>query len=173
MQWLFLVLFSRKRRNEKGVFKKILAVNRPLGKESWEYSSRDHYRDSIIVGKSVLVGRTITPTNATNKSVTWTSSNTAVALVNNDATITASINGFSSQAVVTVTTIPSSYSTRLSGLAKSLSVMTGDIITAEVYAKYIDTNSNNWNAVLTNLMATILNGTAPVGTFVDVAQQEA
>ena len=70
--------------------------------------------------------------------------------------------------------IPGSYSTRLNGtanekygLAKSLSVMPGDVITTEVYAKYVDTNSNNWNAALSNLMSTIAAGTAPAGTFVD------
>jgi hypothetical protein len=36
MRWLFLVSFSQKHRNEKGLFKKILASDRPLGKESWE-----------------------------------------------------------------------------------------------------------------------------------------
>jgi hypothetical protein len=36
VRWLFLVLFSQKHRNEKGLFKKILAVDRPLGKEAWE-----------------------------------------------------------------------------------------------------------------------------------------
>lgn len=139
---------------------------------------------SVYVGKSVQVSRTITPANATNRSVTWTSSNPSIAMVNNDgwitgiapgtATITASLAGFSAQATVTVSKIPSSYSARLNGtanekygLAKSIAVMPGDLITAEVYAKYVDTNTNNWNAVLNNLMATIANSTAPAGTFVD------
>jgi RHS repeat-associated protein len=41
------------------------------------------------------------------------------------------------------------------GLAKSLSVMPGDTVSMEVYAKYVDTNSNNWNTALTNLMGQI------------------
>jgi hypothetical protein len=32
------------------------------------------------------------------------------------------------------------------GLARSISVMPGDVINAEVYAKYVDPNSGNWNA---------------------------
>lgn len=139
---------------------------------------------TVYMGRSVQVLRTITPANATNRSVTWTSSNPSIAMVNNDgwitgiapgsATITASLAGFSSQATVTVSKIPSSYSTRLNGtahekygLGKSIAVLPGDVITAEVYAKYVDSNTNNWNAVLSNLMATIANGTAPAGTFID------
>jgi Leucine-rich repeat (LRR) protein len=58
------------------------------------------------------------------------------------------------------------YSQRLSGsanekigLAKSLSVMPGDVINAEVYAKYVDPNSNNWTAAMTQIMSYIT-GTA-------------
>jgi len=66
------------------------------------------------------------------------------------------------------------YSTRLNGsanertgLAKSLSVMPGDTVKAEVHAKYLDTNSSNWTTALNNLITSIANSTAPVGTFVD------
>ncbi|MEO7695520.1 MAG: Ig-like domain-containing protein, partial [Chryseolinea sp.] len=80
---------------------------------------------SVVIGKSAQMSRTISPANASNKNVLWTSSNTSVALVNGDgwvtgvsigtATITATINGFSSQATVNITNTPSSYSTRLNG----------------------------------------------------------
>lgn len=53
------------------------------------------------------------------------------------------------------------------GLAKSLSVMPGDTIRAEVFAKYIDTNRSNWTNTLSNLITSIAMGTAPVGTLVD------
>jgi RHS repeat-associated protein len=66
------------------------------------------------------------------------------------------------------------YSTRLNGsaneragLARSISVMVGDTIKAEVYAKYLDTNSSNWTTALNSLITSIANGTAPAGTFVD------
>ncbi|MFD0998701.1 RHS repeat-associated core domain-containing protein [Ohtaekwangia kribbensis] len=67
------------------------------------------------------------------------------------------------------------YSTRLNGtasertgLARSLSVMPGDVVKAEVYAKYLDTNTANWSTAVTNLIASIANGTAATsGTYVD------
>jgi RHS repeat-associated protein len=67
------------------------------------------------------------------------------------------------------------YSTRLNGtasertgLAKSLSVMPGDVIKAAVYAKYLDTNSANWSAAVSNLITSIANGTAATaGTYID------
>jgi hypothetical protein len=67
------------------------------------------------------------------------------------------------------------YATRLTGgntnaiygLAKSISVMPGDVIRTEVFAKYIDTNNGNWTAALTDLMTSIANGTAPAGTVID------
>ena len=68
------------------------------------------------------------------------------------------------------------YSTRLTGgttnavngLAKSLSVMPGDKVDVEVFAKYLDPNSNNWSAALANFMASIAaGGGAPAGTIID------
>ncbi len=68
------------------------------------------------------------------------------------------------------------YSTRLTGgttnavngLAKSLSVMPGDKVDVEVFAKYLDPNSNNWSAALANFMTSIAaGGGAPVGTIID------
>jgi RHS repeat-associated protein len=48
------------------------------------------------------------------------------------------------------------------GLAKSLSVMPGDKINIEVYAKYVDPNSTNWTGVLPTLMSQIAANTAGV-----------
>jgi RHS repeat-associated protein len=48
------------------------------------------------------------------------------------------------------------------GLAKSLSVMPGDVINAEVYAKYVDPVTSNWTGALTTLMAQIAANTAGV-----------
>ncbi|MEO5978173.1 MAG: Ig-like domain-containing protein [Chryseolinea sp.] len=39
---------------------------------------------NVLIGKSAQLSRTISPANASNKSVSWVSSNPAVALVNND-----------------------------------------------------------------------------------------
>jgi RHS repeat-associated protein len=68
------------------------------------------------------------------------------------------------------------YSTRLTGantnavhgLAKSISVMPGDKIDVEVFAKYLDPNSSNWTQALANFMASIAaGGGAPAGTIID------
>jgi RHS repeat-associated protein len=48
------------------------------------------------------------------------------------------------------------------GLAKSMMVMSGDVINMEVYAKYVDTNTSNWNTALTNLMSQIAANAAGV-----------
>ncbi len=141
---------------------------------------------ALHVGQKSQLTRTITPINATNQNVTWSSDNAAIATVSNTGLVTAIANGtttirattqqgsFVAQTSVTVTTPLPSYSTRLTGtanekygLAKSLSVMPGDTITMEVWAKYLDTNTNNWSAALTNLVGAIANGTAPTGTFID------
>lgn len=44
------------------------------------------------------------------------------------------------------------------GLAKSISVMPGDKIRAEVYAKYVDPQSSNWTAALQALMSQVAGG---------------
>jgi RHS repeat-associated protein len=53
------------------------------------------------------------------------------------------------------------------GVAKSLSVMPGDVINAQVYGKYVDSNTSNWTGALTTLMNQIAANTA--GVVVDGA----
>ena len=74
------------------------------------------------------------------------------------------------------------YSMRLSGvegeqigLAKTLAVNPGDVVSAQVFAKYLDPNQDNWSEALSNLMAGIASGTAPAGTFIEgagISQQD-
>src|SRR5690606_28743883 len=65
-------------------------------------------------------------------------------------------------------TLPSGSTARKTiGLARSLAVMTGDTISAEVYAKYLDPDPSNWTAALHDLMAAIAGGTAPTGTVIE------
>jgi len=45
--------------------------------------------------------------------------------------------------------------------------MPGDVITTEVFVKYLDTNTSNWSTALNTLITSIVQGTAPAGTFVD------
>ncbi|HYC87135.1 MAG TPA: RHS repeat-associated core domain-containing protein, partial [Chryseosolibacter sp.] len=66
------------------------------------------------------------------------------------------------------------YATRLSGainettgLARSVSVMPGDTIRAEVFVKYVDPNTDNWTGDLPALMASLADNSAPPGTLVD------
>ncbi len=56
----------------------------------------------------------------------------------------------------------------MNGLAKSLSVMPGDKVDIEVFAKYLDPNSSNWTDAMANFMASIAaGGGAPGGTVID------
>lgn len=72
------------------------------------------------------------------------------------------------------TTGGSYYSVRLTGapddkfgLAKSISVMPGDVINVEVYAKYLDQTSSNWTTALTDFI-NMINGSSPYpGSIVD------
>jgi RHS repeat-associated protein len=48
------------------------------------------------------------------------------------------------------------------GVARSLSVMPGDTVKLEVYAKYVDTNSANWTTALNTLMGQIAAQTSGV-----------
>ena len=57
--------------------------------------------------------------------------------------------------------------TEVYGLARSLSVMPGDTLRLEVFAKYLDTNTSNWSAALLNTIAAIAGTPNPGGTFVD------
>jgi endoglucanase len=56
---------------------------------------------NIVVGGTQTLTATVLPANATNKSVTWSSSNTAVATVNSTGVVTGVANGL---ATITVTT---------------------------------------------------------------------
>lgn len=61
---------------------------------------------SIVVGNTKKVAETVAPTNATNKAVTYSSSDDAIATVANDGTITAVAAG---TATITVTTEDGSF----------------------------------------------------------------
>ena len=62
---------------------------------------------SILVGSSSTLTATVSPSNATNKGVTWKSSNTSIATVDQNGKVTAKTNG---TAVITVTTKDGNYS---------------------------------------------------------------
>ncbi|NBW34920.1 MAG: hypothetical protein EBR30_07860 [Cytophagia bacterium] len=53
------------------------------------------------------------------------------------------------------------------GLARSIAVMPGDVISAEVFAKYVDLNDPNVETFLENLAASIAAGTTSPGVVID------
>ena len=61
----------------------------------------------VEIGSTVKLNATITPSNATNKNVTWTSSDTSIATVSSSGTVTAKKIG---TAIITVTTVDGNYS---------------------------------------------------------------
>ena len=62
---------------------------------------------SLAVGKTFQLTPTVSPTNATNKSVTWTTSNSNVATVSATGAVTAKAAG---SAIITVTTVDGKFS---------------------------------------------------------------
>ncbi|MBS1681925.1 MAG: hypothetical protein JST48_09450 [Bacteroidetes bacterium] len=60
-------------------------------------------------------------------------------------------------------------SNEVNGVARSISVMPGDTVNMEVYAKYVDGSNPNNTAALTQLLAQIVAGTASAGTVIDGA----
>ena len=57
---------------------------------------------SINVGATVQLTETVSPSNATNKSISWSSNNTSIATVNSSGLVTGESNG---SAVITATTV--------------------------------------------------------------------
>ena len=115
---------------------------------------------TIIVNGSETLAATIAPSNATNKSVTWTSNNTSVATVSNSGvvtgvakgettiTVTTSDGGYSASCTVTVKTATTeSYSILPSDLPTSYSTSTSER-TAASGIKYIAYNCANYSTNL-------------------------
>ena len=119
-------------------------------------------------GKSTTLVATITPDNATNKAVTWKSSNTNIATVTNGkvtgvssgtATITATTtNGKSTTATVTVTKNAVLVSgVTLSPTSKSIVEGTSTTLTATISPTNATDKSITWVSSNTNI-ATVANG---------------
>ncbi len=84
-------------------------------------------------GQMATLTATVTPSNATNKNVTWTSSNTAVATVSNTGVVTAVANG---TAVITATTADGTNLSAQCTVTVSISATT-NIIFADANVKAI------------------------------------
>jgi len=77
-----------------------VTVNNPIIKVT--SVSLNKTTDSLVVGNTDILSATVAPIDATNKNITWASSNTSVATVDSTGKVTAIGNG---SATITVTTI--------------------------------------------------------------------
>jgi len=126
---------------------------------------------SMIEGNSETLTATITPTNATNNGITWTSSNTSVAIVSNGkvtakaagtATITVTTvdGGYTASCVVTVTAVDTTVSVTgvtLNKSAVSLEEGKTETLVATVAPSNATDNSVSWKSSNTGV-ATVVNG---------------
>lgn len=126
---------------------------------------------SMIEGNSETLTATITPTNATNNGITWTSSNTSVATVSNGKvtakaagtatiTVTTSDGGYTASCVVTVTAVDTTVSVTgvtLNKSAVSLEEGKTETLVATVAPSNATDSSVSWNSSNTGV-ATVVNG---------------
>lgn len=119
---------------------------------------------TVEVSKTVTLGATVLPTNATNKALTWTSNNTAVATVSTSGVVTGKMagtavitaaatdgSGKSASCTVTVTAPIPATSVTLSATTAELSVNSTRQLTATV----LPTNASNKTVTWTSSSASI------------------
>ena len=103
---------------------------------------------TLTTGKSATLTAAVTPDNATDKTVTWSSSNPSVAAVSNGtvtakaqgtAKITASCGGFNAVCMVTVTQAPIEYTGVGSKVISNINLSAGDY-----YAEFTHKGSSNF-----------------------------
>ncbi len=129
---------------------------------------------TIDVGNSETLTATVSPSDATDKSLTWTTSNSAVATVNNGvvtavaagtATITAKSNADNTKSASCTVTVPTPSSdpvavtgVTLSKTATSLNVGATETLTATVQPANATNKAVNWSSDAPTV-ATVSNGT--------------
>ena len=112
---------------------------------------------TLSAGESVSLTATITPENATNKTITWSSSNTSVATVSNGkATITAQIGNVKAECSVTVSPIEVTAIT-LSQTSVTLSAGESVSLTAIITPENATNKTITWSSSNTSV-ATVSNG---------------
>ncbi len=79
-------------------------------------------------GQASTINATISPANATNKSVIWSTNNAAIATVDANGTITANANG---NAIITVTTVDGGFTSSTTVTVNDNTPPTGDVIVIE------------------------------------------
>ncbi len=123
---------------------------------------------SLTEGEKTTLSATVYPSNATNKTVTWTSSNTSVATVNSYGTvtakssgtakITASAGGKSASCTVTVKTETIEVtSVSISPSSKNMEVGEKATLSASVYPSNATNKTVTWSSSNTSV-ATVSNG---------------
>lgn len=128
---------------------------------------------SISVGAFETLTATVSPSNATNKAVTWSSNNTAVATVDSNGkvtgvsvgtaniTVTTTDGGFTAQCAVTVTAAPSDpvlvTGITLNKSSETIKVGNTLTITATVSPSNATNQNLNWTSSNTSI-ATVSNG---------------
>ena len=137
----------------------------------------------LIVGSSETLTATITPTNATNKNVTWKTSNADVATVA-DGTVTAvgpgtatitvtSVDGPS--ATCTVTVIQPTTGVTLNKTNTTLAVGSTEMLTATVYPPNATDKSVTWttsNAAVATVADGVVTGVAPGTATITVTSSD-
>lgn len=102
---------------------------------------------SLVLGATTQLTATVAPSNATNKNVTWTSSNTAVATVNASGLVTAVASGMANITVTTQDGAKTAICATTVTAPVATNVAIGKPITASsVEGANVATNANDGNA---------------------------
>ncbi|WP_282086204.1 carbohydrate-binding protein [Aquimarina algiphila] len=86
--------------------------------------------DTIILnqGQTSTINATISPANATNKNVTWSTNNAAIATIDTNGIVTANANG---NAIITATTVDGGFTSSTNVIVNDNTPPTNDIIIIE------------------------------------------
>ncbi len=138
--------------------------------------SLDQTSLSIVEGKTSTLTATITPSDATNKNVTWSSSNENIATVSNGVvtavkegnttiTVTTADGSYTATCAVTVKAAPTLSSISISGTASKTSYFDGDTFDASgltVTATYSDGSTSDVTSSVTWTPSPLTSGTTSV-----------
>lgn len=101
---------------------------------------------SVEVGNTVQLTATISPSNATNQNVSWSSNNTSIATVNNDGIVTGVAAG---TAIITVTTDDGNHTATCTvTVAQGITYDYVLVTSMQVGKKYLIANGNNGSVYL-------------------------
>ena len=131
--------------------------------------SLDHNTASIQEGSTYQLTATVSPSNATNKTVTWSSNNTSAATVSNTGLVTAVAAGVGT-ATITVTTQDGGYTdtcvVTITAIQRTEYVQTSALVPGKTYlvangntgTVYLMSNTSGGSRQLVGVSATVTNG---------------